>query len=201
MSKPQAGEFDYDPSTMSVRPMGDTPAGSNAAEMRKLRSELLTMARAAARDPDQAGMERVYSDLAEATLDDMDASFRVAGDRAYDEARTFTREMNDVFTRSFVGRATGTGKYGDRIAPELLLQKAMASGKQAGDLQLRELEEATRFLPQRGFSDDSAYRTMLGAQDQILRIAAADAIDPATGVAKPEKVAKFVKDNAELMHT
>lgn len=200
VSKPQEGEFSYDPATMSVNPMETKPVGSNAAEMRKLRSELLALSRAAARDPDQAGMERVYSDLAEATLDDMDAAFKAGGDRAYDEARTFTRELNEVFTRSFVGRATGTGKYGDRVAPEVLLTKALASGRQAGDLQLNELAEATRFLPQRGFSDDSAYRTMMGAQEQMLRIAAADAIDPATGVAKPEKVREFVKRNVELMN-
>ena len=142
--------------------------------MRKLRSELLALARAASRDPDQAGMERIYSDLAEATMDDMDAAFKAAGDRAYDEARQFTREMNDTFTRSFVGRATGTGKYGDRVAPEVLLQKALSTGRQAGSLRLQELAEATRFLNQRGFADDSAYRTMMGAQDQVLRIAAAE---------------------------
>lgn len=158
VTKPQEGQFDYDPETLSVKPMGTEPTGTNAGEMRKLRSELLTLARAASRDPDQAGMERVYSDLAEATMDDLDGAFKAAGDRAYDEARTFTREMNDVFTRSFVGRATGTGKYGDRIAPEVLLQKALATGRQAGGLRLEELAEATRFLNQRGFADDSSYR-------------------------------------------
>lgn len=199
VGKPQEGAFEYDPTTMSVRPMDDKPAGTNTDEMRKLRSALLDMTRAASRDPDQAGMERIYSDLAEAALKDMDDALGTDPKNAYNEARTFTREMHNVFTRSFVGRNTSTGKYGDRVAPEILLQKALASGKQAGDLQLRDLEEATRFLPNQGFADDSAYRTMLSAQDQILRIAASDAIDPATGVAKPEKVAKFVKDNAELM--
>lgn len=199
VSKPQEGKFDYDPATMSVMPMDSQPAGTNAAEMRKLRSELLTMARAAARDPDQAGMERVYSDLAAATMDDLDTAFKASGDRAYDEARAFSRELNDTFTRSFVGQATGTGKYGDRVAPEVLLQKALASGRQAGAQRLRELEEATRFLPARGFSDDTSYRTMMGAQDNILRIAAAESIDPNTGVANPDKVRTFIKNNAELM--
>lgn len=199
VTKPQEGQFDYDPETLSVKPMGTEPSGTNAGEMRKLRSELLTLARAASRDPDQAGMERVYSDLAEATMDDLDGAFKAGGDRAYDEARTFTREMNDVFTRSFVGRATGTGKYGDRIAPELLLQKALATGRQAGGLRLEELAEATRFLNQRGFSDDSAYRTMMSAQDQVLRIAAAESVDSATGTVNPDKVRAFVRNNVELM--
>ena len=199
VTQPRKAEFDYDPVTMSVKPMETAASGTNAGEMRKLRSELLALARAASRDPDQAGMERIYSDLAEATMDDMDAAFKAAGDRAYDEARQFTREMNDTFTRSFVGRATGTGKYGDRVAPEVLLQKALSTGRQAGSLRLQELAEATRFLNQRGFADDSAYRTMMGAQDQVLRIAAAESVDPKTGVVDPEKVRTFVKNNVELM--
>ena len=199
VTKPQEGQFDYDPETLSVKPMGTEPIGTNAGEMRKLRSELLTLARAASRDPDQAGMERIYSDLAEATMDDLDGAFKAAGDRAYDEARTFTREMNDVFTRSFVGRATGTGKYGDRIAPEVLLQKALATGRQAGGLRLEELAEATRFLNQRGFADDSSYQTMMNAQDQVLRIAASSSVDPATGLVDPDKVREFVRNNVELM--
>ena len=53
---------------------------------------------------------------------------------------------------------------------------------------LEELAEATRFLNQRGFSDDSAYRTMMSAQDQVLRIAAAESVDSATGTVNPDKV-------------
>lgn len=199
VNKPGEGTFDYDPETLAVRPMEADAPGTNIDEMRKLRSELLTMSRAAARDPDQAGMERVYSQLAEAVLDDMDAAFKGGADTAYNEARTFTRELNDTFTRSFAGKVVAEGKYGDRVAPEILLRKALATGKEAGALQLRELEEATRFLPTRGFGDDSAYRTMMDAQERILRLAAADSLDPLTGRASPERLTKFVRDNSTLM--
>jgi hypothetical protein len=200
VTSPREGQFDYDPETLAVRPIEAAPPGTNVDEMRKLRSELLAMSRAAARDPDQVGMERIYSQLAEAVLDDIDTAFRGSGDTAYDEARLFSREMNDTFTRSFAGRVVAEGKYGDRVAPEILLRKALASGKEAGAFQLRELEEATRFLSQRGFSDDSAYRTAMDAQERFLRLAAADAIDPLTGRASPERISKFVRDNATLMN-
>lgn len=200
VSSPREAEFSYDPATMSVNPADTSPPGTSVDEMRKLRTELLAMSRAAARDPDQVGMERIYSQLAEATLDDIDGAFKGTADAAYDEARTFTREFHDVFTRSFAGRVVAEGKYGDRVAPEILLRKALATGKEAGAMQLQELEEATRFLPSRGFSDDSAYQTMMDAQERIFRIAASDSLDPMTGAASPERIAKFVRDNATLLN-
>lgn len=178
----------------------DAGGETNVGEMRKLRSELLAMSRAAARDPDQVGMERIYNQLAEATMDDIDGAMKMARDPSYDEARTFTRELNDTFTRSFAGKVVAEGKYGDRVAPEILLRKALATGKEIGALQLGELEEATRFLSTRGYGDDAAHRTMIDAQERIFRLAAADVVDPATGIAKPERVTKFIKDNPTLLN-
>ena len=200
VTKEVDGGFDYDPTTLIVRTAEPAAPGTNVDEMRKLRSELLAMARGAARDPDQVGMERIYSQLAEATMDDIDVAMRNAGDTAYDEARTFSKELNDTFTRSFAGKVVAQGKYGDRVAPEILLRKALATGKEAGAFQLKDLEEATRFLPARGYTDDAAHRTMIDAQERILRLAAADAVDPATGVVKPERVTKFIKDNPTLLN-
>lgn len=172
--------------------------GTNVKEMRQLRSELLDLARSST-NAGEYGQARIYSNLAESVLDDMDAAFREAGDTAYNEARTFSREFNDVFTRSFAGRATAQGKYGNRIAPELMLRKALSTGKEAGAMQLQELEEATRFMQIRGLGDDTAAVDMLDAQERILRLAAADAIDPVTGIADPKKLAKFARDNETLM--
>jgi hypothetical protein len=177
----------------------DVGGSTNIGEMRKLRSELLAMSRAAARDPDQVGMERIYNQLAEATMDDIDTAMKAVRDPSYDEARTFTRELNDTFTRSFAGKVVAEGKYGDRVAPEILLRKALATGKEIGALQLAELEEATRFLATKGYGDDAAHKVMIDSQERIFRLAAADAVDPATGIAKPERVAKFIKDNPTLL--
>ena len=67
------------------------------------------------------------------------------GKAAYDDARGFTREFHDAFTRSFVGQADAVGKYGDRIQPEIPLRRAFATGKEIGHLQLQNIENATRF--------------------------------------------------------
>ena len=198
VSTPGESKFDYDPETFSVREFESSAPGTTVNEMKQLRGELLDLSRQSTNTGD-FGQARIYSQLAEAVLDDMDSAFKNASDTAYNEARTFTREFNDVFSRSFAGKATAQGKYGDRVAPEILLRKALATGKEAGALQLQELEEATRFLPLRGMGDDTAMRQMLDAQERIFRLAAADSLDPITGRASPERVAKFIKDNPTLL--
>lgn len=180
-------------------PVASDPVGTTVKEMRQLRSELLDLSRSST-NAGEYGQARIYSNLAESVLDDMDAAFAQTADTAYDSARTFSRELNDTFSRSFAGKVTGQGKYGDRIAPELTLRKALASGKEAGAIQLQELEEATRFMVTRGLGDDQAVKNMLDAQERIIRLAAADAIDPLSGKINQGSVAKFIRDNEILMN-
>lgn len=173
--------------------------GTNVDEMRQLRGELLDLARTST-NAGNFGQARIYNNLAEAVLDDMDAAFRTVGDQAYDQARAFSREMNDTFMRSFAGKAMATGKFGNRVAPEILARKAFATGKEAGALQMQELEEATRFMQVRGLGDEQSVKTMLDAQERIIRLAAADTIDPLTGKINPTSISKFVRDNEALMN-
>lgn len=180
---------------------GDTApeiVGTTVKEMRQLRSELLDLSRTST-NAGEFGQAKIYSDLAESVLDDMDAAFAQAGDTAYDAARSFSREFNDTFTRSFAGKVMASGRYGDRIAPELTLRKALASGRDAGAIQLQELEDATRFMVTRGLADDTNMRNMLDAQERIIRLAAADTVDALTGKIDPKRVSKFIKDNEVLM--
>lgn len=199
VKSPKEAPFAYDPETLTVRQMdaGDA-VGTNAKEMKQLRSELLELSRKSviAGEDSQA---RIYNQMAEAVLDDMDAAFASTKNSAYNEARAFTKELNDVFTRSFAGKVVAQGKYGDRVAPEILLRKALATGKEAGAMQMRELEEATRFLVTRGLGDDIAVKQMLDAQERLFRLAASDAVDPLTGKASPERISKFIRDNGALM--
>lgn len=199
VTSPKEAGFDYDPATFSVKDLGAAEAvGTNAKEMKQLRSELLELSRQSviAGEDSQA---RIYNQLAEAVLDDMDGAFKATGNTAYDEARTFTKELNDVFSRSFAGKVVAQGKYGDRVAPEILLRKALATGKEAGAMQLRDLEEATRFLVNKGLGDDIAASQMLDAQERMFRLAAAESVDPLTGKASPERISKFIRDNGTLL--
>jgi hypothetical protein len=199
VSRTPEGRTVYDPETLSLVDVPGESAGTTLKEMRQLRSELLDQARTANTAGDY-GQARILNNLAESILDDIDIAFRESGDTAYAEARTFSREFNDTFTRSFVGKTTGVGKYGDRIAPELTLTRALASGKEAGAIQLAELEEASRFLVNRGFGDDTAYAQMVDVQERFIRLAAAQTVDPTTGRASVESINRFIRDNSLLMN-
>ena len=175
-----------------------TVAGTNAGEMMQLRSELLESGREASK-AGKYGQARIFNELADSVLDDLDNAFSgVAGD-AYDTARIFSRELNDTFSNSFAGKALSTGRYGDNVAPEILLRKSLAGGKEASALQLGELEEATRFMLTRGLTDDTSFQVMMHAQDRIIRLAAADMVDPETGKLGIKQISKFIRDNETLL--
>jgi len=150
----------------------------------RVRSRLLTLARDASRkEPDNA---RVFGELAESILDDLDKLGDAVPGSALEEARIFSRQLNDVFTRTFVGKVAGPRAKGiGRLPPEVTLTRAFASGKEMGDLQMRQMEEATRFLSDRGLGseiDQFSIDAMLDAQERILRLAAAQFVkrNPAT---------------------
>lgn len=163
-----------------------------------LRSELLTKSREATHKGD-FNDARIFGELAESTLDDLNAAFN--GNEAYDMARSFSRSLNDTFTRTFAGKALAQGQYGARIPPEMLMVKAMSSGKEAAALQMGELEQTTRFLETHNIADDvGLVPQMLDAQERMIRLAAANSIDNLTGKVNPKQLSKFIADNEVLMN-
>ena len=199
VSKSGEGALEYDPATLSFRDVPGKEPGTTVDEMYKLRSELLNEARQLTIAGDQNGA-RSMSNLAEAIIDDLDASVSPAGKALYDKARGFTKEFHDAFTRSFVGKSSAVGKYGDRMAPELTLRRALASGDELGALQLGEIENATRFMLTRGLQDEGAINVVMDAQDRFLRLAASKAIDPETGKLNPKRLSEFMNNNQQLMN-
>jgi len=189
----------YDPETLSFKDVAGKAPGTTAGEMYKLRGELLNEARQMAIAGDHSSA-RSFNDMAEAILDDLGESVSPAGRKLYDEARGFTKEFHDAFTRSFVGKTEAAGKYGDRIAPELTLRRALATGAEAGAVQFADIEKATRFLSSRGLQDDGAIQVVMEAQDRFLRLAAAEAINPETGKVNPDRLRKFMQKNEILMN-
>jgi len=189
----------YDPDTLSFKDVAGKAPGTTAGEMYKLRGELLNEARQMAIAGDHSSA-RSFNDMAEAILDDLGESVSPAGRKLYDEARGFTKEFHDAFTRSFVGKTEAAGKYGDRIAPELTLRRALATGAEAGAVQFADIEKATRFLSSRGLQDDGAIQVVMEAQDRFLRLAAAEAINPETGKVNPDRLRKFMQKNEILMN-
>ena len=199
VSKSGEGALEYDPATLSFRDVPGKEPGTTVDEMYKLRSELLNEARQLTIAGDHNGA-RSMSNLAEAIIDDLDASVSPAGKDLYNKARGFTKEFHNAFTRSFVGKSSAVGKYGDRMAPELTLRRALASGDELGALQLGEIENATRFMLTRGLQDEGAINVVMDAQDRFLRLAAAKAIDPETGKLNPKRLSEFMNNNQQLMN-
>ena len=189
----------YDPETLSFKDVAGKAPGTTASEMYRLRGELLNEARQMAIAGDHSSA-RSFNNMAEAILDDLSESVSPAGKKLYDDARSFTKELHDVFTRSFVGKIQSVGKYGDRIAPELTLHRALATGAEAGAIQFADIENATRFLSSRGLQDDGAVQVVMEAQDRFLRLAAAEAINPETGKVNPDRLRKFMQKNEILMN-
>jgi hypothetical protein len=192
--------------------MREGGGASTTGEILKFRSRALALAREAA-GRGERGDASIYGQLAEAALDDMDAVFKGVDSgvlrtfgitqEAYADARAFSRELHDTFTRTFAGNATAKSASGaDRIPPEITMRRALGSGKEGGDLRLLELENATKFMTSRGLGGPEAVANvgiMLDAQERVVRLAAAEAVDPNTGLVNPGRLSKFIRDNDALL--
>ncbi|HZX69770.1 MAG TPA: transglycosylase SLT domain-containing protein [Rhodanobacter sp.] len=191
---------------------GDTVFGEGAAaepkttsgELIKMRGHLLNEARMLrGATPSNDKMARVYDELADGVLSDLNEMGAKFGDQAYDAARQFTKELHDAFQRTFAGSATSVTRNGSgRVAPEEFLDKALGSGGTGGDLQLQELEDATKFMALHGMDSPEALKNvgvMLSAQQRLLRFAASDIVNPVTKRIDPLRVAKFMRDNQSIL--
>ena len=186
------------------QPVAD--AETTTGELLLLRSRMLVFAREA--EAKGAFNEaRIYGNMAEAALDDLSSISASVPEIGI--ARTFSRELNDTFTRTFAGDALSAKSGGggratgaERIPPELLMRRSFGAGREAGALRFKQLEEAMSFLPKKGLGGPEAEQNlafMLNAQERVLRLSAKEALDPATGRVSPTRMARFISDHAELL--
>lgn len=158
---------------------------TNVREMLLFRSRMLEEARNGNLAPHE---RRIYGKLAEAALTDLEGTIGT------EEARAFSRTLNDVFTRSFAGDATATTRTGaERIPPEVLMRRATAGPGELVDLRMQELERAVRL------GSPEAADEMLQIQERFLRLAASDIVDPNTGVASAPRLNRFMRFNEALL--
>ncbi|MFH1557762.1 MAG: hypothetical protein ABII76_23390, partial [Pseudomonadota bacterium] len=94
----------------------------------------------------------------------------------YDDARAFSKALNDTYERTFVGMLGDVGPHGDRLPAELLAKQAMASGDELAAFRFKALEDATAFLSsQKGVTGEMAeiakadMQTMLKLQERVIR--------------------------------
>jgi hypothetical protein len=174
-------------------------------ELVNYRSTLLKMSREAAGKGD-ANNANFYGTMAEGMLQDLNA----LKNPAFEEARQFSKSLNDVFTRTFAKTASETGSVtasgAERLPAEILVTRAFGSNADVTAQRMNELEGAVKFMSNRydeavrqfGAKSPQALAlkpaadvsragaaSMADAQQRVLRMGAAAAIDstfdPATG--------------------
>lgn len=194
--------IELDPSSLVLK-LNNTDAVKpiTYTDLKDFRSFLLERSRAAvvSGNSDEA---RRMGQLAEAILDDIDVVMVQTGNRAYDDARAFSKNLNDVFTRTYAGKAMSQGRYGDRIPPEVLLRQATAGADEAATLKLDELNRATSFLDQYnigGVRTSENIRLANDAQETFVRQLATAGLDEKTGKVTAERLKQFSSKHPELL--
>jgi hypothetical protein len=175
----------------------------------------------------QAALVRpaLFSNLADGMMRDLDT----LQDPMYDQARQFSRSLNDVFTRTYANTLDAVNKIGkDRVPPETLVLNAFSGNADQTAMRMKEIEDAVGFMRTqyrevvKQFGVDSPQAQQLlplaraaatnvasvrDAHNRVLRLAAADAIEvvpgrePNTYVQKINfgKLTKFAQQNAPLL--
>lgn len=175
------------------------------SELVNYRSNLLKMAREAA-GAGEVGNANFYSTIAQSLMKDLDT----VKNPAFDEARTFSKALNDVFTRTFAKTAAESADVtragAERLPAEILVKRAFGSNADATAMRMNEVEDAVKFMANQydaavqQFGRNSPQATALkpmadmsrqgaasiaDAHSRVLRMGAAAAIDttfdPATG--------------------
>jgi|DEB19_MinimDraft_3_1074340.scaffolds.fasta_scaffold00018_32 hypothetical protein len=111
----------------------------------KARGDLLSLSRAAASSGD-VNTARVYNDMAEALMSDMDKLQLPA----YDRAREYSRELNDTFTRTYARELTAPMRTGARkLSPEIIVARAFNSNNDITAQRMSQVMNSTSYLNRR----------------------------------------------------
>ena len=161
--------------------------GISSGEVLRFRSQMLMKGREA-RGQKKWGEARIYEDMADGALADIAT---MEGSAAVN-ARTFSKSLNDAFSRTFASDALATkGTGADRIAPEAILQRAYGSGGVLANKRFAELEGAAQF--------NKSGKSMMQEQEEFLRAAATASVDPQTGRVNPRSLEGFLRNNSPML--
>jgi hypothetical protein len=120
---------------------GTDPELLNAQDMYEMYSTALSAAKKLGTKGDNAGESIAYG-FAQSILRDLNNN--PVNDPNYLVARSYSRALNDAFTRSFVNDALATQKTGAlKIAPEMLAKNVFSAD--AGYLRLKQLDQVGQF--------------------------------------------------------
>jgi hypothetical protein len=183
----------------------------DVGELVNYRSTLLKMAREAAGKGDISNAD-FYGALAEGMLKDLES----LKDPMFDQARQFSKALNDTFTRTFAKTASITGDVtrtgAERLAPELLVTRAFGRNADVTAQRMEQIEDAVKFM--RTQYDDAVQKfgknsqqakylkplaeladqqvtSVQDAQNRVLRLLAGEAIETVYDQAKGIYVQKL----------
>lgn len=191
-------------------------ARTDIEDLINIRSDLLDFARNASARGEVANAG-FYSKLADSVLTDLE-KLNLPN---YDAARSFSRALNDVFTRSFAGEVgkapvRGVAPY----APEILVQRAFGASNDLAARRMQDIEDAVGLMRTqydaavkkfgaksqqaqalKPLADlaDQGVSSIRDAQARALRLAAAKSIDPVTGRVNERMLQKFVNENKTML--
>ena len=200
------------------------PRQKNATveDLVQVRSDLLAYARKASNngDTDEA---RIYGKLAEAVLDDLaDPKLSTHG---YKVARQYSKDLNDYFSRSYANELRASTSAGmEKVPAEVLVSKVYGSGADMTALRMEQIEDAVGFM-RREYDKlaadpsipagqkanllakiepfakmaDERVASITDAQARVMRLAAAQTINPTTGRVDVNRLNKFVLENKGML--
>jgi len=190
----------------------------NVGDLVNARRDMLRLAMDAEARGERANYA-FYSKFSEALLDDMDQ----VRNPAYDAARAFSKELNDSFTRTFAGDMRAVTRTGaDRIIPEVLVSRAFSGNADVINARMEQIQEAVDMLPRlhsqyvadfgpndprARILEDAVNRSgdrVVSTADAVergTRLAAASAIDPATGKLNTARLSRWLNENEALVNS
>jgi hypothetical protein len=179
-----------------------------ADELVKLRREVLNDASnlysGATTRRGTANQARQFGEIAEAILDDMNTVEDGVND-AYDVARSYSAALNDVYTRSIVGKARAETAMGARrIPPELLTQQFIRGNPDVTDLRIQELQGIAEFAQEQGFEGATkTFTTINNIMESAIRDARKKSVFPPghsrEGQVNADALARWKQENAETL--
>jgi hypothetical protein len=136
---------------------------------------------------------RIMQGLADSALDDLSV---IPGNQV-DVARSFSRELNDKFSRTFAADILGITSRGRvRIEPELTLSRTMQGGGPQAEVRARQLEEAVAPIQTDATNEMLARpKEMRQAQQDFLFSMANAVRNPRTQEFDAARLSKFMADN------
>jgi len=185
-------------------------ASLSTQELIDTRSKALALQRklmgVAAPDREAAGRAGMIAQSILETLEDMQGINRngmfTDNLALYNVAKSFSRSVNDTWTRAFGGKVKTKDATGaQKVPPELLGRALFVGGNDPTFLRLGQLEDIGKFVIREGVDEgESISNTIKGVNVQLLRNARAASFDPKTGKVSRKNLDKWIANNEDTLN-